>query len=289
MMKNWTRNQQNLVFLLLDTEADDTAGIYDVFITLTHDWGGTVVAETRATRNEAKSYQYTFTAADLISAGVHKITWRYTISGTDYYKYEYAYVYDQYITKTSFFDNNPTLETEFDDAYELTSLKVRDIINTYCGQNFYFYPSKYMTFDGDGSKTIHLGHRLDDFSEVLIDSVDYTTLIELTPGSKYYIRFKTQGEVQDVLARSSFPNESTVKITGDWGWGYVPSNITSAAEILIRDHLTDDHDYFSHGVDQVWQDHQRFEFKDSFFETTGNLDADLLLMDYVYWVMDYVT
>jgi len=288
-MGNWVRKQGRSALLILETEADEDTGVYEVYVAMSHDWGSEIMAETRAVRSGPLAYEHAFTADDLSAAGVHKITWRYTVSGTDYYKYDYIQVYDQYISKTAFFDLNPGLEAEYDDAFDTVSLNVRETINTHCGQDFYSYLDKAITFDGEGDQNIHLGTRLDSFTEVLIDSEDYTSIMETDPRSKYFLRFMRQTDNQDVMTRSSFPSNSIVSVTGNWGWGYVPTNITRAAALLISDHLTDDHNNFRYGVDQIWLDSQRFEFRDELFGTTGNLDADLLLMDYIYWVLDYVT
>lgn len=283
------RESEYTATLSLTTEADDTAGIYDVFVTLTHDWGDEIVAEVRATRTAALSYEYTFSETDIKSAGIHRVTWRWLVSAVEYTKEDYFNVYTPYVEASKFFEFRTGLETEFEDQFGNMGRAVRNIINTYCGQEFDLFANKTMTFDGSGTTTLQLAHRLNSFSEVLIDGDDYTSSVEFTPGSKRFLRFKKNGDEQTGISRSKFTLDSTVSVKGDWGWPYVPPGITAAADLLIEDWTTDDHHNFRYGIDQVWMDTQRFEFRDHFFDTTGNIDADLLLMDYVVWEMDYVT
>jgi hypothetical protein len=53
--------------------------------------------------------------------------------------------------------------------------------------------------------------------------------------------------------------------------------------------MNDDSEFRRHGIQRVEMDTIRYEINTTnFFETTGNIDADVLLMDYTLFVMDYV-
>ena len=52
--------------------------------------------------------------------------------------------------------------------------------------------------------------------------------------------------------------------------------------------MNGDSDYRRHGMKTVDMDILKYETRDSFYESTGNIDADVLLMDYTLFVMDYV-
>ena len=59
------------------------------------------------------------------------------------------------------------------------------------------------------------------------------------------------------------------------------------------DAMNDDSEIRRRGVIKVEYDTVRYEMasgnsKASFYESTGNIDADVLLMDYTLFVMDYV-
>ena len=52
--------------------------------------------------------------------------------------------------------------------------------------------------------------------------------------------------------------------------------------------MNGDSSYRRHGMTTVDMDILKYTTKDSFYESTGNIDADVLLMDYTLFVMDYV-
>jgi hypothetical protein len=52
--------------------------------------------------------------------------------------------------------------------------------------------------------------------------------------------------------------------------------------------MNDDSAYRRHGFYAVDLDIVKLQSKQSFYESTGNIDADTLLMDYTLFVMDYV-
>ena len=85
-----------------------------------------------------------------------------------------------------------------------------------------------------------------------------------------------------------FTHKSDYRITGDWGWRYIPQNVQSASEILIADMMNNDSEYRNHRIIDVSLDTTRMSFDADFLGTTGNTEADILLMDYTTYVMDYV-
>ena len=52
--------------------------------------------------------------------------------------------------------------------------------------------------------------------------------------------------------------------------------------------MTDDSEIRRHGIVSVDMDTISYTTKSSFYESTGNIDADVLLMDYTLFIMDYV-
>jgi hypothetical protein len=108
--------------------------------------------------------------------------------------------------------------------------------------------------------------------------------------SSYYLRFKTNIVTTDnnkVLNRS-FREGDVYKVEGDFGWRYIPDNVKQAAILLIADMMNDDSEYRRHGITNVSMDTTSFTLSDNFYESTGNIEADVLLMDYMMFVMDYV-
>jgi hypothetical protein len=87
---------------------------------------------------------------------------------------------------------------------------------------------------------------------------------------------------------NNFDKKRDYRVNGDWGWKFVPSNVESAAEILIADMMNNDSEYRNHRILNVDLDSVRISFDSDFLGTTGNTEADILLMDYTLYVMDYV-
>jgi hypothetical protein len=283
-----------------------------VSISLYHEFGSLVSGPTNATRTSTGVYTITYGQSAsgiyvLNSAGKHRADFTYTIGGTSYTQSQYINVYTPYITSTAFFNDHPELEDDWSDKFDKIEKKVRNIINTFCGQSFDYYPNKYIEISGSGKKSLHLPLPIatlrkvtanvgDSDESVLHDSTDATlNNIEKSKEphnfqSSYYIQFKKSvlDSVQTILTTARFDYDDDYKIEGDFGWRYVPNNIEQAADILIEDLMSGDSEFRRHAVTKVEMDVTRYDFRESFYETTGNIDADVLLMDYTLFVMDYV-
>jgi hypothetical protein len=286
-----------------------------VTATLTHSWSDDVVkASTVCTRTSAGTYTITYGERDagsgtyyLDSSGMHKVLFSYTVNGTVYTSEQYISVYNPYITSSAFFAIHTELSSDFTSTFSTYEKKVRRIIDTFCSQDFQNYPSKTLTVDGNGFQAIHLPKPLysitsiysdygDDDQLLIHDSTDSTNQnFEKVRsfsnfGSSWQIRFKnkTTTKVNSRLMGNNFDKKRDYRVNGDWGWKFVPSNVESAAEILIADMMNNDSEYRNHRILNVDLDSVRISFDSDFLGTTGNTEADILLMDYTLYVMDYV-
>lgn len=269
----------------INTTTDvDVDGDYQIWVTLIHDWGFDVVAETLATRTGVGAYEYSFTSSDLSSSGVHNIHWRYIQGAVTSTSDEYIEVVQRHITEDEFFDAYPELSDEFSSEFLWYEKQARRIIEPFCGQDFQFISGGVLSYDGEGTPSLPLHRRLDSFSEVVIgaDGDDITSLIEFynNDQNKRYIRYSTTGDEVAGYTRSTFAKDADVQITGNWGWPYIPETVKAATQLLIYELMLGDRVNYTAGIDQVWMDTQRTEFKEGIFDTTGNLDVDTLLMDY---------
>jgi hypothetical protein len=303
--------------LTLTLPSDPTSNI--VSVSLYHEFGSLVSGPTNATRTSAGIYTITFGQQAsgiyiLNSAGRHRADFTYTVSGTSYTQSQYINVYTPYLDIDTFFADHPELETDYYDQFDKLEKRIRNIINTFCGQSFEFYPNKFMILQGSGKKTMHLPLPIstlrkvtanigDEDEEVLHDSTN-ATLNHIEKArephnfqSSYYIQFRKSylDRTQTIVYESNFDEDNDFKIEGDFGWQFVPNNIEQAADLLMVDAMSDDSEIRRRGVIEVQYDTVRYkmsgssvESKASFFETTGNIDADVLLMDYTLFVMDYV-
>ena len=296
--------------LTLTLPSDPTSNA--VSVKLYHEFGSLVSGPTAATRTSAGVYTITYGQLAsghyvLNSAGRHRADFIYTVSGTSYTKSQYINVYTPYITADDFFEDHPELEDDWSDKFDKMEKKVRNIINTFCGQQFDYYPSKYIEISGTNKKTLHLPFPIVDLTKVILnlgmsdeailyDSSDasYTAIEKAKEphsfGSTYYIQFKRSmlDSVQTIITTNKFNAADSYKIEGSFGWQFVPNNIEQAADLLLEDMMNDDSEFRRHGIHRVDMDTIEYQTNTNFYETTGNIDADVLLMDYTLFIMDYV-
>lgn len=303
--------------LTLTLPSDPASNV--VSVSLYHEFGSLVSGPTNATRTGTGVYTITYGQAAsgiyiLNSSGKHKAKFTYTISGTQYTQDQYFNVYTPYITSSEFFTLYPELQQEHGALFDRYERRVRNVINTYCGQSFDYYPNKYVVLDGTNHKTLHMPFPVStitkvtlnpgDDTETIIHDEDDATLNNIEKvrqpfnfDSSYYIRYRNKGSLGDDESASRsfdapgvtrFSSKSDYKIEGDFGWQYVPDNVMQAAALLIADFMNNDNEYRAHGMTSVDMDAISFQMKGSFYESTGNIEADVLLMDYTLFVMDYV-
>lgn len=294
--------------LTLPSDADSNT----VTVNLIHEFGDTVKSNVAATRTSEGIYAVTFGQEAsgiyvLNSAGKHRADFTYSVSGTSYTQSQYINVYTPYITWAEFLLNHPELAS-FEAQFDYFEKRARNIINTFCGQSFDFYPDKSMTLDGTDHKNLHLPIPLttlrkvtfnagDSDSEVIHDFSDSSlNNIEKVRQpfnfeTSYFLRFKSNIVETNTsrLLGKTFKSYSDYKIEGDFGWRFVPLNVKQASDLLITDLMNDDSEYRRHGVTSVDMDTMRFTMTSNFYESTGNIEADVLLIDYTLFVMDYVT
>lgn len=294
--------------LTLPSDADSNT----VTVNLVHEFGDTVKSNVAATRSSAGVYTVTFGQEPsgiyvLNSAGKHRADFTYSVSGTSYTQSQYINVYTPYITWAEFLVNHSELSS-FEAQFDYFEKRARNIINTYCGQTFDFYPEKTITIDGGNHINLHLPLPITTLRKVTMNAgdADQEVIHDSTDSSlnnvekvrqpfnfetSYFVRFKSdiiQTNSSRIMTKT-FKSNSDYKVEGDFGWRFVPLNIKQAADLLITDLMNDDSEYRRHGITSVDMDTIRFSMSPNFYESTGNIEADVLLTDYTLFVMDYVT
>ena len=296
--------------LTLTLPSDPTSNV--VSTSLYHEFGSLVSGPTNATRTSAGVYTITYSLQasgiyPLDSAGRHRADFTYTVSGTSYTQAQYINVYTPYCDIDTFFEDHSELEDEFYDKFDSYEKKVRNIINTFCGQSFEFYSNKYFILNGNNKSTLPLPLPIvklltvtmnvgDDDETLMHDSTDASiNNIEKSREpfnfqSSNWIQFRNSylDSVQSIIIANRFNASDDYKVQGDFGWQFVPNNIEQATDLLLVDMMTGDSEYRRHGMKSVDMDILKYETKDSFYESTGNIEADILLMDYTIFIMDYV-
>jgi hypothetical protein len=296
-------NTSKTLTLTLPSDPESNA----VSVSLYHEFGDLVSGPTTATRTGAGIYTITYgqEASGLFilnSAGKHRAVFTYTVSGTPYSQSQYINVFTPYITSYEFFEDYPELEDEFGSKFESLAKRVRNIVDTYCGQSFDFFPDKTITINGNNYSNLRLPVPVTELRTIIQDPgadeelviLDDTTIrVEKVRepfnfDTTYNIRFRKTSTPEQIFILGKWNADSTYEINGDFGWRFVPDNIKQASALLIADAMNNDSEYRMHGMTRVEMDALTVYMKDSFYETTGNIEADVLLMDYTLFVMDYI-
>ena len=291
--------------LTLTLPSDPTSNL--VSVSLYHELGDLVSGPTSATRTGTGVYTITYGQQAsgiyiLNSSGRYRAQFTYTVSGTSYSQSQYFNVFTPYITAAEFFDEYPELENEFETKFDAIAKRVKNTIDTYCGQSFEYYEDKTIVINGNNYSSLRLPLPVSDLVSVIQDSGSDDEMILLSASvdkiekvrqpfnfdATYNIRFKKTSLPEQVFVLGKWNLDSTYHINGNFGWRYIPDNIKQAASLLIADVMNNDSEYRMHGMTRVEMDALTVYMKDSFYETTGNIEADVLLMDYTLFVMDYI-
>jgi hypothetical protein len=280
-----------------------------VFATVVHEFGDTVYPSTRATRTGVGAYKVDLGQLNsgffiLNSAGKHRVDFTYSVSGTSYTQSKYLNVVTPYGNHSDFFDSFPDLEDNFGNQFDYFAKKAKLIIETFCGQVFDYYPAKTLKIQGGNYKTLRLPIPITELLTVVQDYGDQNQVTLLDANNDfvekirnpfnfdttYNLRFKTSNldSPSYIQYYNRFDNKSTFSIYGDWGWRYVPENITQALYLLIADYMNGDSEYRNHGINRMDMDSLSMRIHDKFYESTGNIEADVLLMYYTLFIMEYV-
>jgi hypothetical protein len=284
-----------------------------VSVSLYHEFGDLVSGPTSATRTGTGAYTITYGQQSsgiyiLNSSGKYRADFTYTVSGALYTQSKIFSVYAPYATYEEFFEEYPELEETFGSKFDKAERQVRNIINTFTGQSFDPYYNKTIFLNGNNAENLHLPLPLFNLKKVVMDvgtteeEVIHDALGETSNNlekvryqpfnfsSSYFIRWKRSliDSNSVILYTNRFKVKSTYSVLGDYGWQYVPDNVTQAAILILADMMNDDSAYRRHGFYAVDLDIVKLQSKQSFYESTGNIDADTLLMDYTLFVMDYV-
>jgi hypothetical protein len=259
-------------------------------VTVFYEWGDTIVAQEAATLVSGQTFKVDIDPILIDSVGTWRVKWEAKFSGTNKYFYtnfsvEQPYIdYDTFVTNHPEYNDSELTPSDFDVAERLS----RRIIDTYCGQEFGWIQNKTITMDGNGRSTLFLPARLNFINTATIDGSDYVDSIALARDTHRHITISTPDDViKQGFPTQTFPDGAPIVITGDWGWVNVPWQIEQATELLVIDILESvRREHKTYGILRIWQDTNRLEFTDKLI--TGNSDVDVLLMDYVYWTLDYV-
>jgi len=264
---------------LFPTSPDET----DAAVTVRHEWGDVVLETSAPIENKLAAITV---AGDLVvAAGTYNIKWSVSIAGKRKHFDSSFVVENQYVSEETFMNVYEDMNTsEYSgEIFNQAETVARRIIDTFCGQNFQFVGEKTISRDGNGSDRLFMGQRLNHIDSAMTKYDSRTEDIT----AKVRLDYKSRSTVQ---VDHNIPKSATIAITGDWGWVSPPPNIQEAATLLIRDLLEDTRrEHHSYGISRIEQDNNRIWFNEKALnESTGNLDVDVLLIDYINWVPDWI-
>lgn len=166
---------------------------------------------------------------------------------------------------------------------------VRYVINAFTGQSFSLEANRTYEVLGRGLKELYLPKRLarltrieDLKGRVYEGQIDAFTNFSIRKGSSvlpysaYTDGLTVYGAPIGVREAGRWGNE-VYRVTGDWGWTFIPREVSEAANLLVRDSLNADSKYFEMYVDNIRASDWRMEFAKTGDRTTGNAKADILL------------
>lgn len=178
-------------------------------------------------------------------------------------------------------------------AKELRAMErlVAGIIDVYTNQTFNREDNLSVTILGQDSDQLALPRRIINLDTVSV--LDYDEAIDPYPITEY-VKFDTDNrwilrrrkdwdvdrKINPVSSYRFFKYPTLYQVTGDWGWDFVPQDVSRAAGILIKEYFCEDAKYRDKFIDNIRAGDWRMEFKVTGDETTGSANADMLLTGY---------
>lgn len=258
-------------------------------LTVTHEWGDVVV------NNEAVAVDFAYTTD---SIGTYKFVWKDgdgNVVSTAFYS---SVV--QLISSEDFFTQYPEHEGAFQSSFSMLERIVRNRIQNYTGQRFGPYVNKSLELQGDGGDSLQLPVRVTALSSVLNNyGHDITEMVEICPNDDSIIqrapRFRgpyyydnenyVYGRAREKLWEwhELFDDRYSFTIVGNFGYEYVPTEVSDSAMLLLVDQMTGDDiaEMRQKGVLEVELGDFRVKMNADQWGTTGNATADNLLANYV--------
>lgn len=260
--------------------------------------GSTVIStgdSTVVTGESAEYYAFLLTPEHTSTCRTLKVHWTYTLStaigNVTGQSFDYIDVVSPYVTPGELIAEFPEFasggsnEKTFD---ELKSMErtIRHVIDTFCGQSFKAEYGVEKSVMGHDSNFLILNDRLMTLDTIELEDTDLTDYVETDADDLWTIRRKqdfgdtVKRDVENVFGRNFFKENRIYKVTGDWGWDYVPNEVNQAAKILVANAYCQEETYRQRYIDNLRAADFRIEFWYPSDETTGIANADLMLYQF---------
>jgi hypothetical protein len=269
---------------------------------------GKVVEEGVATQvsygglDQTGRYYYVVTPSLSFKPRTLKISWSYEVGGIERTDSKIVYINVPYATLEQL-RTIKELNDYSDEELIVMERMVSKIIDVYCGQSFGYELGVTKTSFGTNSDFLWLPSRLWDLDEVTILD-DYVSVLRNPQGDiigkdfdsrsiKEYVvldrdnpwRIRNRRNIDYVTlsvteSKNFFRDGNIYAVRGNWGYPYVPIQISEAARILVKTYFYDDATYRERYITVIRAGNWRMEFQATGDETTGSANADMILTAY---------
>jgi len=247
-------------------------------------------------------YYYLLTPSITSSPRQLKVSWSYQIDGMQKTGSKTVFVSIPYATIEDLRSISELSEYSDEELRAMERL-VGKVIDVYCGQTFGHEKNVTKTAFGQDSDFLWLPARLwrledvtilDDYVSVLrnpqgdiigknFDSRSIGEYVVLDFDSPWRVRSRRNIDYETLsVTRSSkmFKSGFIYAVKGDWGYPFVPIQITEAVKILVKTYFYDDATYRERYITSIRAGNWRMEFSATGDETTGSANADMILTAY---------
>lgn len=267
-------------YLFLSTANDDSmeSPEGDVVVSLKDVKTGLVLVTATAEEPSPGNYRYripqSFTSYDRTIA----VLWTYSINGAPFVKRDVLEVVTPYVSVEEIYNAYPQLADKSQDEVKEMERQVRTIINSYTGQYFGLLQDTITVNYWPGS-SLNIGKRVVAITNVEMhprptEFINPTTFFRVDGYGALW--FDVKADVYKIRNRGAVQ----YKITGLFGWEYVPNDINVAALMLIKDYYCSDNEWRQKGIQAVTAGDWRLDYSALAHAGTGNLDVDRILNAY---------
>lgn len=221
-----------------------------------------------------------------------------TVNGKAYPEIQYISLIRPYVTVDRIKELVDVPSGTSDTKLKNLERRARLSLNAYIGYSFY-KEKRDITVYGNNTDVLRLSDNLIRIDEVYEDDIlvyqkdsvayqfDYP--IEVADSGRRIKIINSNPEGKEVAEfpifsvfyfRNTFQKDYAYRISGIFGWEYIPADIEEAAALLVSDYLCNDFNVRNKNISQLSNDSYNLKYGDDFSTGTGNLLVDNLIAHY---------
>lgn len=218
-----------------------------------------------------------------------RVSWEYSVGGSSRTGSDTVFISVPYVQFNELRDIKDLSAYSDQEIISMERLTAK-VIDAYCSQSFGNEVGVSKTVPGDDSDYLWLPNKLTSLDSVKIlddyatdEERDITNYVVLDLDNPWRLRNKRNLEympVSEIEDRPFFKNGVIYSVKGDWGYNYVPIEITQAAKILVNYFFCSDSVYRDRYIKDIKAGNWRMVFSATGDSTTGSANADMILSAY---------